>query len=158
LPTVPAAALAVASANLRSEPAPPSSSPVVARVVASAPAPSRASDVPVATRGREAAHVATPPPSSAPTAASPASPAAVAEATLRLTSDPPGVVSVEGAGFSQTSPTPVRALSLPPGNYRVTFRSETYGAPVTTQVALGAGARRGVHADFRAAVPSITVR
>jgi hypothetical protein len=52
----------------------------------------------------------------------------------------------------------VRALALAPGNYRVTFRSETYGAPVATQVTLVAGARRSVHADFRAAVPAITVR
>jgi serine/threonine-protein kinase len=80
------------------------------------------------------------------------------EATLRLTSDPPSAVSVEGGGFSQTSSTPVRALSLPAGNYRVIFRSETYGSPVATQVALAAGVRRSVHADFRAAVPTITVR
>jgi eukaryotic-like serine/threonine-protein kinase len=79
-------------------------------------------------------------------------------AVLRLTADPQAVVSVEGAGFSQTSGTPVRALSVPPGNYRVTFRSETYAAPVVTELALGAGAKRSVHADFRAAAPSIIVR
>jgi serine/threonine protein kinase len=80
------------------------------------------------------------------------------DATLRVTSDPPSVVTVEGTGVAQTSSTPVRGLALPAGNYRVTFRSETYGAPVATQVALAPGARRSVHADFRAAVPAITVR
>jgi hypothetical protein len=80
------------------------------------------------------------------------------EATLRVTSDPPSVVTVEGPGVAQTSSTPVRGLTLPPGSYRVTFRSETYGAPVATQVALAPGVRRSVHADFRAAVPAITVR
>ena len=102
------------------------------------------------------------PASSAPVAAGVAAPvssgAAAVEATLRVTSDPPSVVTIEGAGIVQTSSTPVRALALPAGNYRVTFRSETYGAPVATQVSLGAGARRSVHADFRAAVPAITVR
>jgi serine/threonine protein kinase len=83
---------------------------------------------------------------------------AAADATLRLTSDPPGVVIIDGAGFSQTSTTPVRALALRAGSYRLTFRSETYGAPVVTQVTLTSGARRSVHADFRSAQPSITVR
>jgi serine/threonine-protein kinase len=102
------------------------------------------------------------PVSSAPAAAVvpvlPPTPAAAVDATLRVTSDPPSVVTIDGAGVSQTSSTPVRGLALPSGNYRVTFRSETYGAPVATQVSLGAGARRSVHADFRAAVPAITVR
>jgi eukaryotic-like serine/threonine-protein kinase len=80
------------------------------------------------------------------------------DATLRLTSDPPGVVTVDGAGYSQTVSTPVRSLALPAGSYRLTFRSETYGAPVATQVTLAGGARRSVHADFRAAQPSVTVR
>jgi len=85
-------------------------------------------------------------------------PAPAADATLRITSDPPSAVTVDGAGVSQTTSTPVRGLTLPAGNYRVTFRSETYGAPVATQVNLSAGSRRSVHADFRAAVPAITVR
>jgi hypothetical protein len=52
----------------------------------------------------------------------------------------------------------VRSLPLRPGTYRVSFRSETYGSPVTTQVTLESGAHRSVHADFRAAVPTVTVR
>jgi hypothetical protein len=67
-------------------------------------------------------------------------------------------VSVSGNGFSQTAATPVRSLAVPPGRYRVVFRSETYGAPVATEVTLAAGATRSVHADFRAAEPSVTVR
>jgi hypothetical protein len=100
-----------------------------------------------------------------PVASEPApSPAAVpnevapADATLRLTADPAAIVSIEGTGFSQTTPTPVRALSLRPGSYRVSFRSETYASPVTTQVTLASGTKRNVHADFRAAVPTVTVR
>jgi len=68
------------------------------------------------------------------------------------------VVTVEGTDVAETRGTPVRALSLRPGAYRVSFRSETYGSPVATQVTLGAGAVRIVHADFRAAVPTVTVR
>jgi hypothetical protein len=68
------------------------------------------------------------------------------------------MVSIDGQGFSQTSPTPVRALPLSPGAYRLSFRSETYGSPVAGQVTLAPGSRRSVHADFRAAVPTLTVR
>jgi hypothetical protein len=77
---------------------------------------------------------------------------------LRLTADPGAVVSVTGAGFSQTNATPVRALAVPAGSYRIVFRSETYGAPVAPEVTLAPGARRSVHADFRAAEPSVIVR
>jgi hypothetical protein len=52
----------------------------------------------------------------------------------------------------------VSSLKLPPGAYSVTFRSPTFGAPVVTQVELGAGTSRSVHADFRAAEPTVTVR
>jgi hypothetical protein len=68
------------------------------------------------------------------------------------------MVTVEGNGFTQTSPTPLRALPLTPGKYRLSFRSETYGSPVTSQVTVAAGSRLSVHADFRAAVPTVTVR
>jgi len=134
---------AAPSASVSTDPAHP-----VAPLAASPPGPARS--------GHTAAPVS-------PAVSAPAKPALVeekesADATLRLTSDPPAVVRVEGAGYSQTSPTPVRALALAPGSYRVTFRSETYGAPVTTQVTLAAGVRRSVHADFRAAQPAITVR
>ncbi|HVR20401.1 MAG TPA: hypothetical protein VMS65_11910, partial [Polyangiaceae bacterium] len=84
--------------------------------------------------------------------------APVASGTLRLTADPPAVVSVEGDGFQQTSSTPVRGLSLRPGAYRITFRNETYGSPVATRVVLEPGGERSVHADFRAAEPRITQR
>jgi serine/threonine-protein kinase len=82
----------------------------------------------------------------------------VGQATLRLTADPQAVVSVTGDGFSQTSATPVRSLAVAAGRYRIVFRSETYGAPVATEVTLAPGATRSVHADFRAAEPSVTVR
>jgi serine/threonine protein kinase len=94
----------------------------------------------------------------APAVPAPPTPEPAVSATQKLTSDPPAMVSIEGEGFSQTSPTPLRALPLAPGAYRVSFRSETYGSPVSGQVTLGPGARRSVHADFRAAVPTLTVR
>ena len=101
----------------------------------------------------------TPAPSGTPGISSPgAAPEHVALGTLRLTADPGAVVSVTGDRFSQTSATPVRALALAPGSYRIVFRSETYGAPVATEVTLAPGARRSVHADFRAAEPSVIVR
>ena len=83
---------------------------------------------------------------------------AVVNGILRLTADPPAVVSVEGDGFEQTSSTPVRGLSLRAGVYRVTFRNETYRSPVATRVVLEPGVERSVHADFRAAEPRITQR
>jgi serine/threonine-protein kinase len=104
---------------------------------------------------------AAPPSSSVPSAtpSTPDAPAApVASATLRLTADPPAVVSVEGDGVEQTSTTPVRGLTLRPGVYRVTFRNETYRSPVATRVVLEPGGERSIHADFRAAEPRITQR
>jgi hypothetical protein len=68
------------------------------------------------------------------------------------------MVTVEGGDVTETRATPVRSLGLRPGAYRVSFRSETYGSPVTTQVTLAPGTVRTVHADFRAAVPTVTVR
>jgi serine/threonine-protein kinase len=133
-------------------PAPERVAPTPSATASSAPAPP---GTPAPVRSSTRAPVAVTPVSSA---EKPAPVETAPDAALRLTSDPPGVVSVEGAGYSQTSPTPVRALALRAGSYRVTFRSETYGAPVTTQVTLASGARRSVHADFRAAQPAITVR
>jgi len=79
-------------------------------------------------------------------------------AQLRMTADPQATVTVVGGRISQTQLTPVRALKLPPGVYSVTFRSPTFGDPVATRVELGAGATRSVHADFRAALPTVVVR
>jgi serine/threonine-protein kinase len=112
--------------------------------------------VPAASQRRPAAPV--PPPATIPTPPSSASPVAVASATLRLTADPPAVVSVKGDGFEQTSSTPVLGMALRPGVYTVTFRNETSRAPVATRVVLQTGGEHRVHADFRAAEPSITQR
>jgi hypothetical protein len=54
--------------------------------------------------------------------------------------------------------TPVASLSLPAGTYSVVFRSPTFGDPVATQVELKPGESHAVHADFRAAVPTVVVR
>jgi serine/threonine protein kinase len=85
-------------------------------------------------------------------------PASVATAMLRLTADPPAEVTVHGEGITTTLTTPVRALSLKPGTYRVTFRNATYGPPVATRVTLHSGHAQVVHADFREAEPRVTVR
>jgi hypothetical protein len=52
----------------------------------------------------------------------------------------------------------VRALKLPPGSYTLTFRSPTFGEPVVARIELSANAARSVHADFRAAIPTVAVR
>lgn len=65
---------------------------------------------------------------------------------------------VVGGAVSQTLSTPVRGLKLPPGSYAVTFRSPTFGEPVAARVELFANASRSVHADFRAALPTVQVR
>ncbi len=113
------------------------SSPLVALSVSSAPA--------VRTRGATAR------------AASPA-PARSESATLKLTADPPASVTVTGGKVSQTHATPVRALPLPAGSYTLTFRSATFGEPVVARVELLPGGGRSVHADFRAAIPTVVVR
>jgi serine/threonine-protein kinase len=98
------------------------------------------------------------PPSSSSVAA-PASVAVdVASALLKLTADPPATVIITGAKLSQTHSTPVRALSLPAGAYSVTFRSPTFGEPVAARVELAPGVSRSIHADFRAAIPTVSVR
>lgn len=88
----------------------------------------------------------------------PAPSADAASAQLRLTADPQASVTVVGGRVAQTRSTPVASLSLPAGSYTVTFRSPTFGDPVATRVDLAAGAFRSVHADFRAAVPTVVVR
>jgi hypothetical protein len=82
----------------------------------------------------------------------------IESAVLRLTADPEATVTVLGARSSQTQVTPVRALKLAPGAYTVTFRSATFGEPVVARVELAGGASRSVHADFRAAIPTVVVR
>jgi hypothetical protein len=77
---------------------------------------------------------------------------------LKLTADPEATVTVVGPKVSETRTTPVRALKLPPGSYSVTFRSATFGDPVMARVDLAPAASRSVHADFRAALPTVVVR
>jgi hypothetical protein len=83
---------------------------------------------------------------------------AAAAGLLKLTADPPATVTVVGTKVAETLVTPVRQLKLPAGSYSVTFRSPTFGEPVVAQVVLGSGASRSVHADFRAALPTVVVR
>ena len=98
------------------------------------------------------------PKSATPPALSPAASDVAPSSVLRLTADPPASVTVVGSRVSQTHVTPVVGLKLPPGSYSITFRSPTFGSPVVAQVELGPAASRSVHADFRAAEPTVTVR
>lgn len=66
-------------------------------------------------------------------------------------------MTVVGPHIAQTQLTPVRGMKLPPGLYAVTFRSPTFGEPVVARVELAAGGSRSVHADFRAAIPTVAV-
>ena len=92
------------------------------------------------------------------TTASPSASASdAATAQLRLTADPQATVTIVGPHGAQTHETPVRALKLAPGVYSVTFRSPTFGEPVAARVELASGVSRSVHADFRAAFPSVVV-
>ena len=137
-------------------PAPASAAPAPAASAESPPlAPSSAS---AATSLPRAATTSSRP-SGSNSVATPAS-AAVAEASaiLRLTADPPATVIITGAKLSQTHSTPVRALALPSGAYSVTFRSPTFGEPVAARIELAAGTTRSIHADFRAAIPTVVVR
>jgi serine/threonine-protein kinase len=88
----------------------------------------------------------------------PSAVAPAASALLKLTADPQATVTVVGPKVSETHTTPVRALKLPPGSYAVTFRSATFGDPVMARVELAPSASRSVHADFRAALPTVVVR
>jgi len=165
---VPVTAPSLASAALPPSAEPATAEPLPAPVLAAvAPAPARSTRAAPASNttasslalaaNTSAPLPANPSPTSSATATSSPKDAATL-AVLRLTADPQAVVNVEGPGVSQTSATPVRALSVPPGRYRVTFRSETYGAPVVSELMLAAGVHRSVHADFRAAAPSVIVR
>jgi serine/threonine-protein kinase len=138
-PAKPAAVLppSVTAAATPSAPALPSAPPAASVLPLSAP------------RGRASVR--------APAPSAPASETSGA-ALLKLTADPLATVTVTGAKVSETRVTPVRALSLPPGTYSVTFRSPTFGEPVMARVELLAGASRSVHADFRAAIPTVAVR
>jgi hypothetical protein len=130
----------------------PATPPVLSATVVAEPVP-----VPAPSASEQAkshAGIARP---SLSTSASSAS-ADVASAQLRLTADPQASVTVVGAHVAQTRSTPVASLALPAGSYTVTFRSPTFGDPVATRVDLSAGAFRSVHADFRAAVPTVVVR
>jgi serine/threonine protein kinase len=150
------------AAALRERPAPPPEP--AAAAVSAAPAPVTApasAHLPSSTRPpvsssasparSAAALVAATNPSAEPTST-------LASASLKLTADPPATVIITGAKLSETHVTPVRALKLPPGSYSVTFRSPTFGEPVVARVELSANASRSIHADFRAAIPTVAVR
>ena len=137
------AALPAGSLLLASPQPAPSADVPVASVTPPEPAPVRSA------AAKAGASVAAPPASAIEQAAS---------AQLRLTADPQASVTVVGARVSQTLVTPVRSVALPPGIYSVTFRSPTFGDPVVARVELSAGVSRSVHADFRAAIPTVVVR
>ena len=77
---------------------------------------------------------------------------------LKITADPRATVEVSGAHFHQLGQSPLVGLRVPVGRYQIVFRNDTYGAPLSAQVMVVAGASRSVHADFRQAEPAVSVR
>jgi serine/threonine-protein kinase len=149
------AVTAVAFAALRS-PAPPAPVAAAVRVVASPERPQNPAPSAAVTPSPGASVLAAPPSVSV---RLPPKPSAEApSAILRLTADPPATVTVVGGRVAQTLSTPVRGLKVPPGTYSITFRSPTFGEPVVARLELSASASRSVHADFRAALPTVQVR
>jgi hypothetical protein len=92
----------------------------------------------------------------------PAVPVASAEpeqfGALKITADPRATVEVSGAHFHQLGQSPLVGLRVPVGRYQIVFRNDTFGAPLSAQVMVVAGASRSVHADFRQAEPAVSVR
>lgn len=77
---------------------------------------------------------------------------------LRVTADPRATVEVSGPNFHDLRQTPALGIKVPSGKYQIVFRNETFGSPLNAQVMVVAGGSRSVHADFRQAEPTVTVR
>jgi len=162
------AAVAFISTAFVFAPAQPSKSdhrPVFSAPVAAAPplAPSAASvghelsgPVPMATQPSRplATHSAEP---AHPSLRALASAELEAPGVLKVTADPRAAVELNGAQLHETRQTPVTGWKVPPGRYQLVFRNDTFGAPLTAQVVVVAGANRSVHADFRQAEPTVSV-
>lgn len=137
------------------------------RVAAPASLPAPAPESPVAPFPRRATPAPNASAKATPQKREPAFPLASAAETsaepeqlgsLKLTADPRATFEVNGPSFHRLGQTPMLALKLPTGRYQVVFRNDTFGAPVTAQVAVVASGSRSVHADFRQAEPVVTVR
>ncbi len=77
---------------------------------------------------------------------------------LKITADPRAAFEVSGRRFHQLGQTPIVGLRVQAGKYLVVFRNDTFGTPVSAQVMVVAGGNRSVHADFRQAEPTVSVR
>ena len=77
---------------------------------------------------------------------------------LKVTADPRAAVELSGPHFHQLGQTPIVGMKVPTGRYQVVFRNDTFGTPVSAQVVVVAGGTRSVHADFRQAEPTVSVR
>jgi hypothetical protein len=77
---------------------------------------------------------------------------------LKITADPRAQIEVNGAHFQKLGQSPMLGLSVPIGKYQVVFRNDTLGASLSAQVLVVAGVSRSVHADFRQAEPTVSVR
>ncbi|HYQ17296.1 MAG TPA: hypothetical protein VEQ58_16100, partial [Polyangiaceae bacterium] len=65
---------------------------------------------------------------------------------------------ISGPHFHQLGQSPMVGLKVPVGKYQVVFSNDTFGAPLSAQVMILSGVSRSVHADFRQAEPSVSVR
>ena len=77
---------------------------------------------------------------------------------LKITADPRAALEVSGPHFHQLGQTPIVGLRVQAGKYLIVFRNDTFGTPVSAQVMVVAGGNRSVHADFRQAEPTVSVR
>lgn len=78
--------------------------------------------------------------------------------SLRITADPGATIEISGPRFHQVARSPIAGLKVPVGKYAILFRNDTFGAPLSAQAVVLAGATRSVHADFRQAEPTVVVR
>lgn len=86
------------------------------------------------------------------------SPEAEQFGVLKITADPGALVEINGPHFHQQARSPIAGLRVPVGKYAIVFRNDTFGAALSTQASVLAGVTRSVHADFRQAEPTVSVR
>lgn len=141
---------AAASVPARVDAEPPPAAQAGASSVTPTALPARPKTEPVA-------HVRAAPSASTSSRATPSADPEPQFGVLKVTADPRALVEVSGPHFHQAAQSPVVGLKLPIGKYRIVFRNDTFGAPLSTQVMVLSGVSRSVHADFRQAEPAVTV-
>ena len=136
----------------RQNPAPPASPQVAATSAASPSAAPTPTGAPTSTSTSTSTPTSTPTPSPPPLAA----PSATSSlAHLALLADPATRVSIDGIARGSC---PLRDLTLDPGTHEVRFTFQPTGESSGERVALRAGERITIRADFSSATPTIRVQ